>query len=134
MFSYFAINVKYSILLRHLINTKDNRTCFFMYLNFGSQIIGLTFLPFFVTSYHIDLGRFCTAMLLVTRIKIRKYEQTYLTCNVFLFGEIFEFLQFSRRKVFLLLHLLHDVKINIFERNKLRIVKMETLFFEIKSN
>ena len=46
-----------------------------------------------------------------------------------LFGEMFEFLQFSRRKVFLLLHLLHDVKVNIFERNKLRIVKVETLFF-----
>ena len=39
-------------------------------------------------------------------------------CSVMekLFGEMFEFLQFSRRKLFFL-HLVHDVKINIFERN-----------------
>ena len=32
-----------------------------------------------------------------------------------LLDKMFEFLQFSKRKVFLYLHLLHDIKIIIFE-------------------
>ena len=47
----------------------------------------------------------------------------------FLFNKI-EFLQFSRRKIFLFLHLLHGVKMNIFEENKLKIVDT-SLFHKI---
>ena len=35
---------------------------------------------FCVTSYRVDLGKFCIAALLVMKIKIKKYEQYFHIC------------------------------------------------------
>ena len=56
-------------------------------------------------------------------------KNNYSVMEKLLFGKTFKFLQYSRKKVFTFIF---DVKINIFEKNELSIIEVETLRFKIK--
>ena len=70
----------------------------------------------------------------ISIFKIMIYLIIKKICSVIeklLFGETFEFLQYSRKKVFTFIF---NVKINIFEKNALSIIEVEILRFKIKSS